>query len=120
MKKARDYIRRRSWLYAAFVLATLTFAFLPLFLSNSSGDECTGWWCPAGALLRLIVCIVPECIQPWIAGWIGVVENPWGLSVVIVTAVVLRKLKARWFSATRKHATAAWAGSKKGGDQQHA
>ena len=120
MKKARDYIRRRSWLYAAFVLATLTFAFLPLFLANSPGDECTGWWCSPGAFLRLVACILPECSQPWAAGWIGVVENPWGLAVIIVTAVVLGKLKARWLSATRKHATAAWTGSKKGEDQEHA
>ena len=116
MEMAHAYVLRRSWLYAAYVLASLAFALFPLFLSNSPGDECTGWWCPAGAFLRLVACILPECIQPWIGGWIGVVESPWGLVAIIVTAVVLGKLKARWFSATRRHATAAWAALKKKGD----
>ena len=116
MDKAHTYTRRRSGLYAAFVLATLTFAFSPLFLPGSSGDGCTGWPCLAGIPFRLVACVLPDCVQPWIAGWIAVLENPWGLLGIVVAAVVLRELKSRWFSATRKHAMAAWAGLKKGGE----
>ena len=116
MKKAFAYTRWRRGLYAVFVLASLTFAFLPLFLPGSPDDACTGWSCLAGIPFRMVSCVIPNCVQPWITGWIVVVENPWALLGIIVTAVLLWQLKARCFSATRKHATAAWAGLGKKGD----
>lgn len=111
MEMARAFVRRRRWLYAAFVMATLTFLLLPLFLPGTTGGSCSGWTCVAGIPFRLAACFLPDCVQPWVAGWIGLVENPWGLTWIAVTALVLRQLKAKWFLATRGHAIAAWVGS---------
>ena len=82
MNRARTYIHLRRWLYAAFVLATLTFAFLPLFLPGSARDGCVGWICLAGLPFRLAACILPDCFLPWIEGWIDVVQNPCGLLAI--------------------------------------
>ena len=114
MNKARAVARRRRWLYAAFVVATLTFAFLPLFLPGSSGVSCVGWICLAGLPLRLASSVLPDGVLPWIEGWIAVVENGWGLAGIVVTALVLLGLKRHWYAATRKHAMAAWAELKRG------
>ena len=115
MKMAHKYTRRRRWLYAAFVLATLTFAFLPLFLPGSSPHGGVGQIPLTGVPLRLATCVLPDCVRPWVEGWIEVLENPWELAWVVLTALLLWCLKAKWFLATRRHALAAWAGLRNGG-----
>lgn len=114
MKAARAYIGRRRWLYAGFVVATLTLMFLPVFHSGSSEDGCTGWWCVAGMPLELAACILPECVMPWMEAWIDVVQKPWRAPAILGVAFGLVFLKCRWHQATREHAAAAWAGLKRG------
>ena len=114
MKEALRFVRLRRWLYAAFVVATLTFGFLPLFLPGSPAEGCVGWICVAGLPFRLAAGVLPDSVLPWIERWIDVVQNPLGFVTILATAVALPLLKYSWFAATRKHATAAWTECKKG------
>ena len=113
LDKAHAVIQRRQWLYMVFVLASLTFVFLPLFVAGYSPDECVGWYCLGAVPFRLATCVLPDCAVPWVEVWIDVVQNPWGAWAIVLTVLALRHLKIRWFSATRKHAMAAWADLKK-------
>ena len=114
MVKARAFVQRRRWLYMVFVLASLTFLFLPLFVAGYSAKECAGWYCLGTVPFRLATCVLPDCAVPWVEVWIDVVQNPWGAWAIVLTVLALRDLKIRWFAATRKHAMAAWADLKKG------
>ena len=114
METARGFVHRRRWLYVAFVLATLTFAFLPLFLAGYSADKCVGWSCVGALPLRFATCVLPDCAVPWIEVWIDIVQKPWGAAAIVITALTLQQLKTQWFSATRKHAMAAWSKLKHG------
>ena len=114
MNRALAYIHWRRWLYAAFVLASLTVAFLPLFHSGSSGDGCDGWICLAGVPLELATCILPACVMPWIEAWSDVGQNPYGMVAILFVVLGLLRLKTKWYAATVEHAFAAWAELKKG------
>ena len=115
MRRALAFVGWRRWLYAAFVLATLTFAFLPLFSPGSHEDGCADLSCLAGTLVTLAACVLPECVVPWTERWIDVVQNPGGLVVIVLAILGLWYSKRTLYGATQDCAKAAWRTLKKRG-----
>jgi len=110
LNHALDIVYWRRWLYAAFLLTTLSLIFAVEFLLDpDENGSCAGIACLFAPLLEYAIDALPNFVADWLE---ALKQNPRVLVGFLFGFAILIVLKIRLLDQTNKKATAAWAALK--------
>lgn len=111
---ALDIIYWRRRLYGALLAVTLTLVASRFFLQWTADGVCSGAFCLLDPILRLLMNVLPDFIQPW---FYALRQNPLWLWGFIAAFAFLFLLKQYLWTQTEIRAAEAWAVLKGKGKQ---